>query len=889
MTMPIMATKLYVPRPRAHAIARSRLVERLNEGTLSGKKLTLVSAPAGFGKTTLLSEWIADIQSRHTNIHVAWFSLETSDNDPVRFLNYVLSALQRADQEIGPIQLTGQSSIDAALAVLVNEVNRVASDLVLVLDDFQFIEEASIRDAVVFLIEHLPVNLHLVISTRSDPLLPLAGLRARGDVTELRAADLRFTYEEAAGFLNQTMGLALSNDEVATLGNRTEGWAAGLQLAALSLRNHADVAGFIAAFAGSHRFIVDYLVEEVLDRAPPNVREFLYQTAILDRLNGPLCDAVTGRGGSDAMLESLERANLFVVPLDDHRQWFRYHHLFADVLRSRLVAQGPEPAAVLHRLASEWYEQDGNFDDAIRHALEARDFPRAARMIEAIIPQVRKSRQDSSLLGWLTRLPEETIGRRPVLCVFTAWSALIAGDMAKVEPRLAAAELLLATSPADATVTHDSEPGPELAALPATIALYRASLALASGDLPEVKKQANHALVIAATGDHLSRGAAAGLLGLEASARGHLEDGVRAFGASAQSLRRAGNLTDALTTTIVIADMLQPLGRLSEMQRLYESALREASDELNDGLPAADLHTGISEVFLERNELERAEKHLVAAEKLGEAAFSHEHHYRWFVSMARLRRAQGQPDVALDLLNEAMHRYRRGFFAEARPIDAIRARIWIAQNRLVEARTWTEQNAIDPQDDLSYLNEYAHTTLARLLIAERSPRSIDLLNRLLEAAETGGRSGVVTEILILQALAHSTEGNPAYAVGFLGQALKLAERQGHVRLFLDEGAPTEQLLRTAVGQGVQSEFLQGLLDAFHQRPEATSARGTGLISERELQVLRLLASELTGPEIARELFVSLNTLRTHTRHIFEKLGVNSRPAAVLRAKALDLI
>ncbi len=887
--MPVLATKLYIPPPRAHAVPRFRLVKIMDQGLRSGKKLTLVSAPAGFGKTSLLSEWIASIQKREARIRVAWLSLEQSDNDPVRFLNYVVATVQAADPDIELPPLNPQSSADATLGALLNEVNRVSHELILVLDDFQFIEEQSIRDAIVFLIEHLPVNLHVVISSRSDPLLPLARLRAGGDITELRAADLRFTPDESAAFLNATMGLSLSSEDVAALESRTEGWIAGLQLAALSLQDRTDVTDFIAAFAGSHRFVVDYLVEEVLERAPLRVREFLCQTAILDRLSGPLCDAVTGQIGGDAMLESLERANLFVVPLDDHRQWFRYHHLFADVLHSRLLAHGQEHVANLHRLASEWFEHNGDFDDAVSHALEAKDFPRAARVIEATIPQIRKSRHDSALLGWLTMLPEETIRRRPVLGVYSAWSSLVSGDIASVEPQLAAAEALLLSPSSESAPAHDSEPGPELAALPVTIALYRASLALAAGNLPLVKERAETVLKIAAPQDHLGRGAAAGLLGLAAGASGELEEGVRAFGESAESLRRAGNLTDALTTTLVVADMLLPLGRLREMQAGYESALREATDQLNGGLPAADLHAGISEALWERNELHRAEEHLMVAKNLGETAFSHEHHYRWFVSLARVRLAQAQPDVALDLLTEAGQRYRRGFFAEARPIDAMKARIWITQHRVADARAWAGKHELTSSGNLNYLNEYEYITLARLLIAERATDAVDLLDRLLESAESGGRLGVANEIQVLQALAYSEQGDDTRALKPLGEALKRAEPEGYVRLFVDEGAPMEKLLRLAIDKGISPDYAKALLLTFQSTDDTSLARGTELVSDRELQVLKLLASELTGPEVARELFVSLNTLRTHTRHIFEKLGVNSRSAAVTRAKELRLI
>lgn len=428
MAMPILATKLFVPPPRAQAIQRPRLTAKLEEGIRAGRKLTLISAPAGFGKTTLLSEWIAVTSRRDPDRRVAWLSLEPSDNDPARFLAYLVATLDQTDPSIGADDLGSQPLDDAALTTIINRVSRSAHTIMLVLDDFQVIENAPVRDAVAFLIEHLPSPLHVAIASRSDPLIPVARLRARGELTELRAADLRFTADEASAFLTTVMGLSLSTEDVAALETRTEGWIAGLQLAALSMRDRSDVSAFISAFAGSNRFVIDYLVEEVLERAPLDVRDFLCQTSILTRLTGSLCDAVTGRTDGAEMLESLESANLFVIPLDDEREWYRYHHLFADVLRIRLLADDPGPGA-LHIRASEWFEHHDSSDEAVRHAFEAADFPRAARVIEATIPGVRKSRQDATLLGWLSRLPEETVSRRPVLSVFSAWSSLVAGDI----------------------------------------------------------------------------------------------------------------------------------------------------------------------------------------------------------------------------------------------------------------------------------------------------------------------------------------------------------------------------------------------------------------------------------------------------------------------------
>ncbi len=858
MAMPVVQTKLFVPPPRSTTVRRHRLTERLQRGVAAGRRLSLISAPAGFGKTTVLSEWVAASRQADPSLRVAWLSLDQADNDATRFLHYLVAAFDLTDDPA--------RSPEATLTALVNDAASHGDSMLLVLDDFQLIESTAVRDAVSFLLDHLPANLHLAIATRSDPLLPLARLRARGELTELRAEDLRFDSAEATAFLDP----ALSADDVAALEKRTEGWIAGLQLAALSLRERTDTSEFIRAFTGSNRFIIDFLVEEVLERAPLDVREFLCETAILNRLSGPLCDAVTGRAGGAEMLTALERANLFVIPLDDQRQWYRYHHLFADVLRVRLLAHGAEHSNALHRRARAWFEANGFADDAVDHAIAGNDFDSAARVIESMIPSVRQSRQDATLLAWLARLPPQSLAARPVLRVFSAWSSLLSGDIAAVEPQLTAAEALLGTA-------HDSEPGIELSALPVTIALYRGAVAMATGDTAAVQGHAQRALDSAAPDDHLGRGAAAGMLGLAAWSRGDLETGLRGFRESATSLRRSGNLLDALSTTMVTADMLLPLGRLGEAQSAYEAALAEAAGNA----PAADLHSGLAEV-LRYSDPAAAAEHLATAQALG--SFSAEHGYRWAVAAAGVERSAGNLEAALDLLAQAEARYRSGFFAEARPIGGQRARVWILQGRLTEAREWV---AAQNLDELSYLQEFTHITLARLLLAEREFSDAEgLLGRLADAAEAGGRSGSLVEILVLQALARHADGRVDDALAALDRALSRAEGERSIHVFIDEGAPMLQLLRRATGSDLVRMLSQHLRD--------TGAADTGAPiadppSDRELHVLRLLATELSGPQIAAELHVSLNTMRTHTKHIFLKLAVNERSEAVRRAEQLGLI
>ena len=888
MAMPVLATKLFVPPPRPQVLSRPRLIKKLNEGITAGHTLTLISAPAGFGKTTVLSEWVAACRRADPALRVGWVSLDESDNDPVRFMSYLVAAYNTGDDAAGLAPSDPTRSVESTLASMVNDAARSPGRVLLVLDDFQLIEDASIRDAITFLLDHAPPNLHLTIASRSDPLLPVARLRARNELTELRAADLRFTPDETAQFLAQATGVVLSAEEISALEARTEGWIAGLQLAALSLRERSNPSEFVAAFTGSNHYIIDYLIEEVLERAAVNVREFLCQTAILNRLSGPLCDAVTGNADGIEMLTALERANLFVVPLDDQRQWYRYHHLFSDVLNARLLAHGIAAVKTLHSRASDWFERSGSAEEAVRHALAASDFPRAARLIESTIPSVRKSRQDATLLAWLAELPQSEIDARPVLRVFTAWSHLLAGDIGAVEPQLAAAEKQLESGTRGGS--HESEPGEELDSLPVTIALYRGALALATGDTSAVKTQAQRGLDVAAPDDHLGRGAAAGMLGLAAWAGGDLESGVIAFRESARNLRLAGNLLDALSTTMVVADMLLTLGRLTEAQRGYESAIREAGGNP----PAADLHAGLSEVLRQRNDREGAAAHLETADALGPGSFSHEHRYRWAIGMAGLDQSRGDLESALDFLTTADSQYRKGFFPETRPIGGLKARIWITQGRHDDARAWVAEQGLRSSDEPAYLNEFGHITLARLLIAMGGNESVeeaeDLLSRLGDAADSGGRVGSLIEILMLHALASHARSQTTPALVSLERALALAEPEHDVRIFLDEGTPMLQLLRAATGAGIRPDFVRMLSQSLRDAHEILAAGPMAdPLSERELGVIRLLGTQLTGPEIARELHVSLNTMRTHTRHIFFKLDVNDRASAVRRAEALGLI
>lgn len=930
MATPILATKLYRPPLRAALVHRARLVERLNANR--DRKLTLISAPVGFGKTTLVNAWVSQTQRP-----LAWLSLDEGDNDPTRFLTYLIAALQTIRPTLGHGLLEQLQAAqpqpqlpESVLATLLNEIMAVSDDCVLVLDDYHVINAKPIDMALSFLIERLPPQLHLVITTREDPHLPLARLRAQGHMAELRAADLRFTADEAAEFLNQLVGLTLSADDIGVLETRTEGWIAGLQLAALSMQGRTDLAQFVRAFAGDNRYIVDYLAEEVLQNQPVAVRHFLLQTAILDRLNGPLCDAVTGQSGSALRLEALERGNFFVVPLDDKRNWYRYHHLFGEVLTAHLKAEQPDQISMLHRRASEWYAQQGSTEEAIRHALAAKDFEQAAALVERAAPAMRQSRREATLLSWLKALPNDVLRYRPVLSVHYAGALLLGGQLDGVEVQLQNAEWALSEATdtdADhvAVVIVDQQ---EYQQLPVFIALYRAAQALAQGNVAATMQYARQALSLAPDNAPLLRGPAAGLLGLAYWTMGNLEEAHRFYSDCMARLYEAHYISDTFGCAIALADIRMEQGRLHEAMQTYEQAIQKA-DKRREAVPAmrgmADMQVGMSEICYERNDLNAAVQHLERSKALGEAAALPQNQYRWCVAMARVQIAQGDLDAALAFLAEAERVYVGDFFPNIHPIAALKARAWVAQGRLGEALHWVRERGLSIEDDLNYMQAFEHLTLARVLLAQanrdgvpdRAAMSVAThwLGHLLRAAEEGGRVRGVIEALVLLAVAHNELGDRAAALDALQRAVSLAEPEGYIRIFVDEGQPMMQMLGAMKAHaGRHKVYLQTLLAAFGRptederlAPASTSAPAPAStpasesssakafpplvepLSQRELEVLRLLKTELSGPEIARELVVALSTVRTYTKGIYGKLNVSSRRAAVRRGVELGLI
>lgn len=877
MLTPILSTKLYIPPPRPNAISRPRLIGRLNAGL--HRKLTLVSAPAGFGKTTLVSAWI-DVCGRQA----AWLSLDDADNDAMRLLVHMIAALRTIDTSIGERVLNMLQSIqptaDSTLTVLISDIAETPHKFVLVLDDYHTLNSRSIDAAMAFLIDHMPPNMHLVIATRTDPHLPLARLRARDQLTELRAADLRFNAAESAEFLQQTAGLQLAAEAVNTLEKRTEGWIVGLQLAALSMQGQPDAHRFIDAFAGDHPFVLDYLVEEVLQNQPAHVQAFMLRTSILERLCAPLCDALINDpaiSGQEA-LDYLERANLFLIPLDDQREWVRYHHLFAEALQARLLKQQPDLVPSLHRSASLWYTQHNAPDDAIQHALAGHDYTRTADLLEQQWSYLNLTYfQSPRWLGWVKALPDELVRGRFALNVGYAWELLNIGDLDAAETRLQDAERWLQTQPERAAL-HDS---PEFLSLWAQLYLARTYHAQARGDFPTAVHHARRGLEIAADTDYLTRAVAASLLGLSYWANGDLDAAYQLIAEGMASFHQAGNPSFGISPASALADIRRTQGRLHDAIGAYERSLQIVLDHGEPVLQgAADLYLGMSLLYDEMGDGENTRLYRQRSETLGEQAASPGWKSRHALSQAQFQAGEGHFDAALSLLNTAERLQYSSPLPDMRPIPAQKARLWIKQGKLHHALAWADERGLTIDGELSYLSEYEYITLVRLLMAvDQHGDALRLSDRLLAAAQDRITSRI--ELLNLQALVHHARGDIAAALVPLERALSLAAHGGFYRIFLDEGATMRDLLATA--RRIMPEYVDRLLATPSVQPLIDP------LSPRELDVLRLIADGLSNQAIGDRLFLALSTVKGYVANIFGKLHVERRTEAVARARELGLL
>ena len=887
----MLRTKLTPPPVRADRILRPRLTEQFSASL--ERPLILVCAPPGYGKTTLLSEWFMTEAGRAVSL--AWLSLDEDDNDPGRFLTYLVSTLATVsdidgDQVLSMLQSPQPPPPRAILTMLINHLLSLAGQVVLVIDDYHLIAAQAIHDAVTYLLEHLPAHVHLVLISREDPPFPLARLRGRGQLAEIRADDLRFAADEVAVFLEKALGVQLSAQQLIELDRRTEGWIAGLQLASLAMKGRDDVAGFISAFTGSHRFILDYLIEEVLNRQTEAVQQFLLETSILNRLSGPLCNAVTGRTDSQAMLEQIERGNLFLVMLDDERYWFRYHHLFGEMLRIRLQRASPGITSTLHHRASIWLEQNGWIAEAVEHAFWAQDVERAASLVDQYSEPMWMRGELATVLRWLKMLPEDAIRDHPWLGLNYAFILTLLDDFVEAEKRVAQVEQTLAQKVRDA---EDDEHR----TLQGRAAAIRATVSLLLGH------------------------AGATTIGAGMQALAHLPDsdlrwrawanvnvGVAHFVSNGEMEEAERYLLEAVRLSEAANDSFMYMVGLSQLSRMYivrgrlsEAGLR-AEQLLQSGMDPNSRAQGRidrSLVRYERNDIQGALEDMTEARRILEKYLLKRFAIDVNVRMARLKQLNGDHAGARQLMHQAVETAQSGHLRQTFVSEAAwQTWLWLQQGDLESARVWAQ--AIEPVaiDQLDPALEFEHMTLARVQMAQgRLDDAHQLLTRLLSAAEAAGRDGRVIAIRVLLALTAQLQGHKDTALNVLERALSLAEAEGYVRTFVDEGAPMAELLRQALARGIALDYVSRLLAAFDEASPSTDVVqsrqwiGDGLepLSERELEVLHLIAGGASNGEIAQRLVISIGTVKKHVNNIFVKLDARSRTQVVAIARQYDLL
>ncbi|MGB3712912.1 MAG: LuxR C-terminal-related transcriptional regulator [Candidatus Promineifilaceae bacterium] len=878
-----LQTKLYVPPLRPNLVPRSRLIERLNQGLQLGHKLTLISAPAGFGKTTLVSEWVAGCERP-----AAWLSLDEGDNDPTRFLAYLVAALQTIAANIGEgvlgvLQSPQPPPTEPILTTLLNEITTVPDNFVLVLDDYHVIDAKPVDHALTFLLEHLPPQMHLVIATREDPTLPLARLRVRDQLIELRVNDLRFTNSEAAGFLNQVMGLNLSAEDVAALETRTEGWIAGLQLAAISMRGHKDATSFIKSFTGSHHFVLDYLVEEVLQQQSESVQTFLLRTSILDRLCGPLCDAVLRRGAGlnltpyasgQETLEFLEQANLFIVPLDNERHWYRYHHLFADLLRQRLQQQQPDSVAKLHVRASAWYEKNGLEIEAFTHAAAANDIERAERLIEGEGLPLHFRGGAAPVLNWLASQPATILDARPSLWVTYASALIFAGQSSSIEQKLGAAEAAL----------EGAEPDDKTQDLVGHIAAMRAMMAVSQHQVETIIDQASRALELLHTENLYVRTAAAWTLGYAHELQGDRAAASRAYTDVISNSQASGNFMFTIAALTSLGNIQESENQLYQAAETHQQSLQLAGDP---PLPFACASLlGLARVLYEWNDLDTAQQHGQLSAQLASQIEAVDTPAACGVLLARLKIAQGDVAGAVALLTEADQFVRQHNFVHMIPqVAATQVLTLLHQGDLAAAAQLAEKHDLPSSQSRVHLAQ--GDTAAALAVLEPLRRQV----------EAKGLEDERLKVMILKAVAHHAHGDKEEAVQLLGDALALAEPGGFIRLFVDEGLPMAELLSDAAARGILPDYCIKLLAVFEAEDQKREDKSNlppaqpliEPLSHRELEILQLIALGLSNREISERLFLALSTVKKHNGNIYGKLQVQRRTEAVARARELDLL
>lgn len=905
----LLTTKLFIPRRRPNSVVRLRLTDQLKAGM--DRKLTLLTAPAGFGKTTLLSEWIP--QSERC---ITWMSLDDGDNDPVRFWAYFIAALQMLDPDIGKnalalLQTPQPPPIEAILTLLLNDIAGFSDGFAHVLDDYHVIQAQPIHTAIKYFLDHMPPHMHLVIASRTDPPIPLGSLRARDQLNEVRLADLRFTRDEIDFFFNQTMGISLSTDHVISLETHTEGWIAGLQLTGLALRGLSlqvevrSVSDFIKAFNGSNRYIVSYLVEEVLNQRPKGTMDFLLQTSVLDSLSGPLCDYLlkgSSLEGSDnghsspnsqSVLEQLDQANLFIVPLDEEGKWYRYHHLFAEVLRAQLQKRQPDKPRELHLRASEWYEQAGLTELAVRHAMVAQAFDRAATLVEQAAPGMIHRSELARLLTWLNTLPDDEVQARPLLALYYLWGLLLSGEFKQATARLDAVEAMLAMD--------ETKQTPEVQG---HIAAMRARLLRESGDLASTITLCRKGLAQLPEQDTMLRARVKLDLTIAYYLRGEFEPAIQLLTETIIAGQTAQQMLTTFSAIYMDAQILRAQGSLGQALQLCQDELELVTRQGWHNLPAAGfLYVAFGDLLRERNMLMAATEYLEKGINLGQSGGNSYISIAGNAWLAWLRQSQGDvtgSDQAIRVALQLVQEKQVSRFWPLPPVACYQARLWIVQGDLLAASRWARDsglNAADPLD--SYLYEVDYITLARLWIAQGNLKAAGaLLLRLHGTAKLARRSGSLIEILILQAITFAAQKRSEEALSALEQALQLAEPEGFVRIFLDEGEPMRRLLQASRLQreGPAAEYIDKLLAVYPDEKSNKSLpsmhQTSNLpepLSEREMGVLRLISEGASNRDISIQLVIAQPTVKRHISNIFNKLGVGSRTQAVAAVRKMGLL
>ena len=892
----LLTAKLRIPPLRADHVSRPRLVARLEEGL--PRKLTLISTQTGFGKTTVLSEWIT--QKQHP---AAWVSLDEADNDHGRFIAYVMASLRTLDigleERIQAVSLAQEqgTSIESPMAALLNEfasLPAVHLPVILVLDDYHVIHNPQIHESMIYALDYMPEGFHFVIATRADPPLMLAKMRARRQINELRAQDLRFTREESESFLNQVSGLGLSAEQVMALDDHTEGWAAGLQLAVQDMSGLGDVAPFVRAFTGSHRYILDYLVDEVFSRQTKETQLFLQKTSILERMTPSLCDAVTGQGNSRAMLERLERENLFVILLDNQGPWYRYHHLFADLLKNRAEQFSVKEISALRCKAALWFDSQNQPHEAISYALEAKDYPLAIGMMVKATPAIAMRSEVGTLLKWLNELPSELKRSNPRISLLYAWAHFFMTDIDAVEPRLQDALLALGIEKLDSENWPDPIP-PQAAESLAQVNALRTFVMVNRGAPERAIRIAKHALSRLPKEERLARFAVLAALGDAYRDADNFAAASQTYAEALAMAERIDQYPASMTMRMDLARLRVKMGQLRHAETICREALAWGGQSFHPLFPVAQAYTLLGEILRERNELESAEQTLSAGILQCEWAGYQRYLVFSHVSAARLKFAQGNLPGAARSLDTAEG------IAAVSGRELLQA--WVRQFRVrllkQETTAWRENCKLTLNDAGTFQREDEYLTLARLhLDLARGARSASdllavcrLLERLLTSAEKSARMGSVVEILILQALALNLLGKKEEALEKISQSLDLAEPEGYARLFADEGAPMTELLLLAIQRDIHPEYASRLLKLIERREKLVSASPAlpESLTDREGEVLRLLAAGLSNQEIAAKLVVSLSTIKTHVTRIYGKLDVTSRTQAIVKARELKII